>query len=251
MDNVTAQLMSSLTSDFYRRVGESFSATRGSSWPGWERVLAAMEPREQDVLRVLDLACGNLRFERALFERFPRARAHAVDSCDGMAHIQDARVTFQHLDIAQALFKGELFTRLDASRLDAAVSLAFMHHLPLYEQRVGLMDALAESVRPGGIAAVSFWQFADDARLLAKAQAATAIAAERYDLSSFGKDDYLMGWQDERDAFRFCHHCSDDEIDALIESVAGKARVLERFSADGASGALNQYVILECKGAVS
>ncbi len=251
MDNATAQLMSSLTSDFYRRVGESFSATRGSSWPGWNRVLAAMEAREKGVLRVLDLACGNLRFERALFERFPQACAHAVDSCDGMARVQDTRVTFQHLDIARALLEGELAMRLDASGFDAAVSLAFVHHLPLYEQRVRLMDALVEFVRPGGIAAVSFWQFADDARLLAKAQAATAIAAERYDLSSFGKDDYLMGWQDERDAFRFCHHCSDDEIDALIENVGGKAHVLDRFRADGASGTLNQYVILETKEAVS
>ena len=250
MDNATAQLMSSLTSDFYRRVGESFSATRGSSWPGWERVLAAMEPREQDVLRVLDLACGNLRFERALFERFPHACAHAVDACDEMVHAFDARVTFQHLDIALALLEGDLSACLDASGFDASVSLAFTHHLPLYEQRVRLMDALVESVHPGGVAAVSFWQFADDARLLAKARSATAIAAERYDLSTFGKDDYLMGWQNERDAFRFCHHCSDDEIDALIESVAGKARVLDRFKADGASGKLNQYVIFKSKGAV-
>ena len=97
---------------------------------------------------------------------------------------------------------------------------------------------------------MSFWQFADDARLLAKARAASEAAAARYDLSAFGPDDYLMGWQDERDAFRFCHHASDAEIDMLVEAVSSRAHVVARYNADGASGRLNQYVVLE-KGEVA
>ena len=59
-----------------------------------------------------------------------------------------------------------------------------------------------------------------------------------------------MGWQDERDAFRFCHHASDAEIDMLVEAVSSRAHVVARYNADGASGRLNQYVVLE-KGEVA
>ena len=247
MDRATAQQMTTLTCDFYRRVGPSFSATRAGAWPGWERMLDLIATCG-DAPRVLDLACGNLRFERALFGRMPAACAWAVDSCDEMACGDDPRISFIHCDLAGALLGDG--TLPSVPPCDAAVSFAFMHHLPLLEQRIRLMEVLVDAVRPDGIVAVSFWQFADDARLLAKARAATEAAAARYGLSAFGPDDYLMGWQDERDAFRFCHHASDAEIDMLVEAVSSRAHVVARYNADGASGRLNQYVVLE-KGEVA
>ena len=247
MDRATAQQMTALTCDFYRRVGPSFSATRAGAWPGWERVLDLIATCG-DAPRVLDLACGNLRFERALFERVPAACAWAIDSCDAMVSDDDPRIRYIHSDLAETLLGDAALPSVPPC--DAAVSFAFMHHLPLLEQRVRLMEVLVDAVQPGGIAAVSFWQFADDARLLAKARAATKAAAACYDLSAFGPDDYLMGWQDERDAFRFCHHVSDAEIDLLMDAVSPCAHVVARYNADGASGRLNQYVVLE-KGEVA
>ncbi|MBQ6521313.1 MAG: class I SAM-dependent methyltransferase, partial [Atopobiaceae bacterium] len=93
MDRATAQQMTALTCDFYRRVGPSFSATRAGAWPGWERMLDLIATCG-DAPRVLDLACGNLRFERALFGRMPAACAWAVDSCDEMACGDDPRISF-------------------------------------------------------------------------------------------------------------------------------------------------------------
>jgi len=237
--------MSELTGAFYRMVGASFSATRAAGWPGWERVLDRISDLGERP-RVLDLACGNLRFERTLFSYVPRAEVWAVDSCDALAADDDPRIRYRHRDLAALLMReGATAAALDAPVCDAALCLAFMHHLPLFEQRARLMETLVGAVRAGGVVAVSFWQFAHDARLLAKAQAATQVARERFDLSGLGADDYLMGWQDETDAFRFCHHCADDEIDALAGTVAAHARVVARYAADGASGSLNQYVILE------
>lgn len=242
MDRFTAQKMSALTGEFYALVGESFSRTRAGAWPGWERIFDAFSPCPGGTFELLDLACGNLRFERALFSRMPKAHAWAVDSCGSMAQDDDPRIDFISCDIASALLGN---AELPATApCDAAVSLAFMHHLPLFEQRAQLMQELVRALRPAGIAAVSFWQFADDARLLAKAQEATEKARERYDLGSLGAGDYLMGWQDVEGVYRFCHHCDNAEIDELIDAVQG-ARVVARYSADGISGALNQYVILE------
>lgn len=248
MNRALARQLSRLTGEFYRQVGASFSKTRAAGWPGWERVLACIAPSTGGSPRVLDLACGNLRFERALFERYPQARSHAVDAADEMVGVDDERISYQHLDLAELLLEPEaLVSALDAPPCDAAVCLAFMHHLPLPVQRVRLLETLVRKVRPGGIVAVSFWQFAHDGRLLGKARHATAAACSRYGLPALGPDDYLMGWQDEEDAFRFCHHASDSEIDALLETVASRTRMRARYRADGASGELNQYVILEVR----
>ena len=245
MDRFTAQAMSALTSEFYALVGESFSRTRAGAWPGWDPVLNLLAAGGEDGLELLDLACGNLRFERALFPRVPRAHAWAVDSCDAMAQDDDPRIDYRHCDIAAALMGEGSLPALPPC--DAAVCFAFMHHLPLHEQRVRLLGELVGAVRPGGIAAVSFWQFADDGRLLEKARAATEAARQRHDLHGLGHGDYLMGWQDVPDVYRFCHHCDDAEIDGLIDAVPN-ARVAARYRADGVSGTLNQYVILEKEG---
>lgn len=248
MDRALALQLSRLTGEFYRQVGVSFSKTRTAGWPGWERALACIAPSTGGSLRILDLACGNLRFERVLFERYPQARSYAVDACDEMVGTDDERISYQHLDLAALLLEPEeLVSALDAPPCDAAVCLAFMHHLPLFEQRVRLLETLVRKVRPGGIVTVSFWQFAHDERLLGKARHATATACSRYGLPALDPDDYLMGWQDEEDAFRFCHHASDSEIDALLATVASQTRVRVRYRADGSSGALNQYAILEVR----
>lgn len=92
--------LNALTSDFYAREAASFSATRQAPWHGWEKAWelitapdAAQGPfpshaavrdslssraaripddyasNSKDSLAVLDLGCGNLRFERFLAER--------------------------------------------------------------------------------------------------------------------------------------------------------------------------------------
>ena len=66
MDNAEARMMSSLTSDFYRRVSSSFSETRRSAWQGWERAVDIVADVIKPGMSVFDLGCGNLRFERFL-----------------------------------------------------------------------------------------------------------------------------------------------------------------------------------------
>ena len=245
MDRATAKLMSSLTGDFYRQVGESFSATRSGAWPGWERVLSFLEPGDVKDLHILDVACGNLRFEKTLFERHPGARVLALDGDAELAATNDPRIRFVCLDLAEALLEDNGITELIGTpACDAAVCLAFMHHLPLREQRERLMSELVSSVCAGGVVAVSFWQFADDERLAAKAKAATEVARERYDLSGLGHNDWLMGWQNRSDVFRFCHHCDDSEVDELAAGMATRADVIADYKDDGASGLLNRYVVL-------
>ena len=105
--------LNALTSDFYAREAASFSATRQAPWHGWEKAWelitapdAAQGPfpshaavrdslssraaripddyasNSKDSLAVLDLGCGNLRFERFLAERTNAPlRVTALDNC--------------------------------------------------------------------------------------------------------------------------------------------------------------------------
>ena len=246
MDMQEARRLSDITREFYRTVHASFSATRQSSWAGWERVAdvafpgdsgeRASDSRLDDTtgcdrpFDVLDLACGNLRFERFLASRVPGARMWAADICDELAEVALAddlpEVHYQHVDLASDP------DAVDAPTCDLCVSFGFMHHLPTAEQRMAVLRTLVEHTRAGGFVAVSFWQFAHDERLRAKATP----------LEEPG--DYLMGWQHEQGVHRYCHSFEEDEIDALVASLPAGVREVERFSADGKSGNLNRYVIL-------
>lgn len=298
--NDVIRRLNALTSEFYAREAASFSATRQAPWHGWEEAWGIIAGNDRAFasrpLSVLDLGCGNLRFERFLAERAAGPLSIcAVDNCaalaqeglspreaprepggsrpagDYLAHAlsasnagaaPSASVTFQELDIVEALLDGTLGERLPHASCDLAVAFGVMHHLATFEHRAVVLESLVASLRPGGFAIVSFWQFLNDPRLVEKAEAATAAGHSHHRLPPLGSDDVLLGWQHAENVFRFCHHTSDEEIDALL-SACGIAQQgsaapgespapfdtspceIARFSADGKTGNLNRYLVLQ------
>lgn len=309
--------LNDLTSDFYAREAASFSATRQAPWHGWERVWklitahdavqnpfpshAARVPDDDTgdsgaPLTILDLGCGNLRFERFLAERANAPlRVTALDNCPDLAspEIGALSAAFPHslrsssaasktkeedasgqganppektivdlraLDIVESLLDGTFADRLPRNSHDLAVAFGLMHHLPTFALRARVLEGLLGSLRPGGFAVVSFWQFLNDPRLAAKAATVTAEGRAAHCLPTFHENDFLLGWQHAEGTYRFCHHTPEDEIDALLAAIrepsapstSGCAppaplpfREIARFSADGKLGNLNRYLILQ------
>lgn len=245
MDLKTAQHLSQLTSTFYQEVSPSFSATRESAWPGWMRMMDELDLRGRTDLDVLDIACGNLRFERFLAQQGLDVQAWAVDSCDDLvargqrplyAMHPNTSVAYQHLDVMDTLYAGDdLVDSLVAPACDLAVCFGFMHHVPLPEHRLQVLEALLAHVRLGGYVAVSYWQFMRDARLREKAR---PVEGGR-------EGDYLLGWQDRTDVARYCHSFTEHEIDELVRVLPSAVSEVARFSADGRLGNLNRYVVLQ------
>lgn len=239
MDHATAEQLNELTSTFYQTVEASFSATRQSPWRGWSRVrdlARELDFANPSCLRVLDLACGNLRFERYLAAVCKGMQSWAVDSCDelsaGASDVED--VTYQHLDIVKTLLEGRDLTHaIEAPPCDLTVCFGFMHHVALPEHRSSVLKAMLDHTRSGGYAVASFWQFARDQRLLSKAR---PLADE---------GDYLLGWQNQEGVLRYCHSYSTSEIDCLVDSVSSFAHLKEQYLADGKTGNLNCYVVLQ------
>lgn len=309
--------LNDLTSDFYAREATSFSATRQAPWHGWKRVWklitahdavqnpfpshAARVPDDDTgdsgaPLTILDLGCGNLRFERFLAERTNAPlRVTALDNCPDLAspEIGALSAAFPHslrsssaasktkeedasgqganppektivdlraLDIVESLLDGTFADRLPRNSHDLAVAFGLMHHLPTFALRARVIEGLLGSLRPGGFAVVSFWQFLNDPRLAAKAATVTAEGRAAHCLPTFQENDFLLGWQHAEGTYRFCHHTPEDEIDALLAAIREPSapstsgctsaaplpfREIARFSADGKLGNLNRYLILQ------
>lgn len=298
MDQILVRQLIALNNRFYRTHAASFSATRGTAWMGWEHIVRIMEgqpperaraahaacevaePAPPAPLRVLDIACGNMRFARFLAGALPRGRIayHGIDSCAPLAQTAEVVDTAPSADAATqltiAFHEVDILEHLLAKRAaaterggamrptvvpaepalpagDLVVCFGFLHHVPGFELRVALLRALLALARPGGLIAVSFWQFMDDERLAAKTRRADTLAATSrppwpsFDPAELEPGDHFLGWQDEDGAIRFCHHTDEAELDRLVASVpAGHAEECARFSADGRSGELNRYLVL-------
>ena len=306
MNRETARALCQLNTEFYERNAASFSQTRTVPWEGWRRCMAACgfddsdgaaldQPVDAQIAdSVLDIACGNLRFETFLANAYPHIdwSFFAVDNCEPLvASGQEdiaKKVHFTCEDIVSNLLEGlpaaepaNVPALAAATPFDLVVSFGFLHHIPSFDLRQQfLLEALSQ-VKPGGYLVVSFWQFLNDPAKRAKIEQTHAEAlaffagcAETHtndrdaldrgagsssssnlnpsDLKppvffagSLEPNDYFLGWKNEPDNYRYCHHFSNEEIDRIITALAPHATVVESFSADGKPGNLNRYVILQ------
>lgn len=288
MDPRVVDMLRRLNSDFYRRCAPSFSSTRQAPWEGWRACLPYLREAARDgcgvrggdgsapgcddgavsgcdakdvhggrELSLLDVACGNGRFEAFLAQelRDTDARATAVDDCAALLNAAAVMpgVTFVRRDALAALIANEPWVP-DLPPVDASVSFGFLHHIPSAALRERALRALLNAVRPGGIAIVSLWCFLEDERLSRKAERshAEALAALAPGIrESLGLDlaaqlepgDRFLGWQDAPGLWRYCHSFDDGEIDRLAAAVADGAHEVARFRSDGKTGRLNAYLI--------
>ena len=251
----TAEQLSYVTSEFYTQQAQSFSATRQMPWQGWQRCLDAMpQLLVGEKPSVLDIGCGNLRFAHFLYDEagIVPEKYFAVDNCkplveSGETNAQTPQVTFIELDVITSLLDGTLSSRLTVPACVLVVAFGFLHHVPGAKKRTELLCTLLEKTKPGGFVCVSFWQFMNSQKLAAKAQETTAqgLRALGIDASDLEQNDYLIGWQDKANTWRYCHHFSQEELDELLASLGPDVHVCAQFSADGKDNNLNWYVILQ------
>lgn len=251
----TAERLSYVTSEFYAQQTQSFSATRQMPWQGWQQCLDAMpQLLVGEKPSVLDVGCGNLRFARFLRDEagIVPAKYFAVDNCkplveNGEADTHVSELAFIELDVIKSLLDGTLSSRLIIPPCDLVVAFGFLHHVPVAQKRSQLLGTLLDRTKPGGYVCISFWQFMNSQKLAAKAQETTVqgLRALGIDASELEEHDYLIGWQDKANTWRYCHHFSQEELDELLGSLGPDVHVCAQFSADGKDNNLNRYVILQ------
>ena len=259
MDTKTIRYLHELNNRFYQEQGASFARTRGAPWHGWKHCLEVLQAEEdvqnRNTLSVIDVASGNARFKNFLQESLPSTEIDyfAVDNSCEMA----AGSEFQNLDVLELLIDGqELSEQIPVPACDLSSSFGFMHHIPSQELRKSLLENMLDVTKPSGFIIVSFWQFLKSAELAHKAETTHAQALEQlgsnipYECAAslqaaLDAGDYFLGWQDKLGVYRYCHNFSEEEIDELVASLADKAELVSRFSADGRTQNLNTYIILQ------
>lgn len=274
-----ADKLTRITNRFYREQAASFSATRQAPWKGWDRCLACWNQSRESAgapasARVLDVGCGNLRFERYLAHCHAGIpwECYAVDNCrpllraaataggnpsaEGGSHgIIDpdqaalfASVRFQELDIMPLLVHGSfaLSDALEAPAADLTVCFGVLHHVPTVERRAALLRNLVAATVPGGLVCVSFWRFMENEALASRTRALQpqALADTGIAAGDLDPNDYLLGWEKRPGVYRYCHHFPEYEIDELAAQLGGSVRVVDRFASDGRTGNLNSYLVL-------
>ena len=245
MNREIINTLNHLNATFYHENSESFDRTRQSAWPGWERVVKELKSNDDlDVFRLLDVACGNMRFEKYLLECLPdiKLQAICVDSCDELAISIDG-CEYRNCDIVCDLASGASLNGCWDCDYHMVVSFGFFHHVPSGKLRLRLLEELVAATKPNGLVAISLWRFADNEKVRAKAERTTAEARAALSLAELEDGDYLLGWNDVPGAYRYCHSFADSEIESLIAGVASNVRLADRFKADGRSGDSNEYLV--------
>lgn len=248
---VQARLLD-LNRQFYATVGGEFDRTRQGLPLGMvelaNRLAArttAEDQRDSAPLCVLDVGCGNGRLARALagaglacaytgLDADVRLLEFAAQQTAGLPQIA---TRFVQLDIAAARWT----KRLDAQGpFDAVVCLAVLHHFPGLALRARIVRELARLLAPGGVLALSTWQFLGSERL---AQKQVEWAEVGVDAAQVEEGDALLPWNQGAHALRYVHQLELPELEALVGGAG--LRLVAAFRADGKEGNLNLYTLWE------
>jgi len=243
-------------------------------------------------LRVLDVGCGNGRYAEALLARLrAEEAARPARPATGAAPPGEAPLLLDYTGIdenatllARARARLATISSVEGQLVESDVlsadparmlpggafhlvsAFGLLHHVPGRALREALLGALAARVEPGGLLVFTAWQFADRPRFAGRTVPWSAWPAqalgpiEQTDLEPAGgagpgAPEPTRPAPDagtDETALRYCHHCSEAELDALVTALIAADPALEplpRYSADGRSDDLNRYVLLRRPGA--
>ncbi len=248
MDERTRDLLLGLNRRFYAAVAEPFHRTRLARSRGMEQLLAYVGPRlrRPGVLRVADIGCGNGRFALLLDGLGAQVGAEVdYTGVDGDAALLShaAALTAELAHVAPRWLAADLADPAWAEPLGGGyhlvACLATLQHLPGYPLRLETVRRLRSLLAPGGVLALSAWQFLSSARLAARQLAWSTVGV---DPAAVEAGDALLPWSQGVSAVRYVHQIDEPELRRLARD-AGLA-VLHTFRADGKEGDLNLYALL-------
>ncbi len=218
-----------LNDDFYKDAAVSFSKTRRGFWEGWGRVADTIDGDLPDKIKVLDVGCGNGRFFRFLKERFEHLKIiyTGLDNNDGL--LSEAKRNYPDGKFAKCNF----LEYIPEEKYDLVVGFGVTHHIPTGKLQLEFFKKLGGAVEVGGYLVATFWEF----------NVKKALDVPRFK-KLLGKNDYILGWENKPNLYRYCHLYDSEEkkqINNLVNSVGLK--LVEEFLDKGEDVSGSHYFI--------
>lgn len=268
-----AHILRKLNNAFYAMQSTSFAQTRQSPWHGWKTCLETLpktfwNPLEDKV--VLDLACGNMRFEEFLFSEKPNQsfECYCFDSTETLMEETIVRSARENQSIIPRYWDvlADMHTIPQAiPPVHLSVCFGFFHHIALPTWRDEVFQFLVDATKTNGYIFISFWRFLEDETFAKKAntvheQALKDMISKHWKQGELNTstmngfvaneldgNDRFLGWKNNPGVYRYAHSFSDEEIAALVSQYSSDVELVHKFYADGKRNNLNCYVVLRKK----
>lgn len=240
---VQTQLLD-LNRRFYATVAVEFDRTRQGLPEGMLALAQMLHARLPAPARILDAGCGNGRFARALAQEHVTGAYLGIDADArllALAAEQTAELDGLTCQLAQVdLSLPEWVATPVAAPYDVVACLAVLHHFPGYDLRRRILAELADLLAPGGLLALSTWQFFGNPRFDQRLLAWEEVGLTAADVEP---GDALLPWNQGEHAVRYVHYLDLAEVERLAANCG--LTVIESFRADGKEGNLNLFVVLQ------
>lgn len=255
MNTATIIKLNQLNKDFYQQVAASFSKTRQTAWPGWEKCWQIVDQQlrssHSTALSIFDVGCGNGRFGQFCREHLDDQvllEYVGIDQderllADAESSLNDLPATncllLPPVDIVEQLLTQQQLL-INTQNFQVVACFGVLHHIPSQELRIQLVKHLSGYVEEGGLLLLACWQFDRNETLLSRQRSSEELGFTQKDLE---ENDHFLTWERELNAVRYCHLVDETEQDALIRESG--LRLIDRFSADGKTNDQNEYLILQ------
>lgn len=222
--------LNKLNRQFYLKTQVYFNTSRQSPWPGWQKLLPYLRGDSSQVLKVLDLGCGNGRFGKFLTEH----KTIDYTGIDNNQYLLDR--CRKALPQAKLIKQDILKPWAIKEKFDLIVLFGVLHHIPGFNNRLKILRWAKKLLLKNGCLIFSLWQLDKTRRLTRKIVPWPAF------LKQLEPNDLIIDWKSGPTAYRFCHIVDEKELKRLLEKL--KMIQKQNFFSDGEAGKGNRYLIL-------
>jgi ubiquinone/menaquinone biosynthesis C-methylase UbiE len=226
--------------DFYKEAAEDFSRTRTVIWPGVLQFLNKIDSNST----ILDAGCGNGKNMMKTSHNFI-----GLDTCQELLNIIKTKIKIKTkpniIDLVCASVTDLPFNN---QQFDAVMSIAVIHHIKNFADRVRAFEELIRVCKSGGKVLITVWQMENNQIYLDGID--IEILNETTENVTEFSGDKLIRWkrQDMKkgitigEMFRFYHFYSEDEVKYMISYCEKKFGIRGSYFEER----FNYYIRFDC-----